>query len=65
VGGLHGLIYHHIIPTLLMDIPPDYFRKELDELLQLSGQLAEQLNTSDEYLIYKEEFRSHEVVGLV
>ena len=54
----------HVILTLLMDIPPDYFRKELDELLPLSGRLAEQLNTPDEYLAYKGEFRGHEI-GLV
>ncbi len=47
-----------------MDIPPDYFRKELDELVQLSGPLAKQLNTPNEYLAYKGEFRGHQI-GLV
>jgi uridine phosphorylase len=64
LGLKPGELPEHIILTLLMDIPPDYFRKELDKLLPLSGQLAEQLNTPDEYLAYKGEFRGHEV-GLV
>jgi uridine phosphorylase len=64
LGLKPGDLPEHVILTLLMDIPPDYFRKELDELLPLSGRLAEQLNTPDEYLAYKGEFRGHEI-GLV
>jgi uridine phosphorylase len=59
-----GELPEHVILTLLLDVPPDYFLKELDKPLQLSGQLAEQLNTPNEYLAYKGEFRGHEV-GLV
>jgi uridine phosphorylase len=64
LGLKPGELPEHVILTLLMDIPPDYFRKELDELVQLSGQLATQLNTPDEYLAYKGEFHGHEI-GLV
>jgi uridine phosphorylase len=64
LGLKPGELPEHVILTLLMDVPPDYFRKELDELAQLSGQLAKQLNTPNEYLAYKGDFRGHEV-GLV
>jgi len=64
LGLKPGELPEPVILTLLMDIPPDYFRKELDELSQLSGQLAKQLNISNEYLAYKGDFRGHEV-GLV
>jgi len=64
LGLKPGELPEHVILTLLMDIPPDYFRKELDELLPLSGQLPELLNTPDEYLAYKGDYRGHEV-GLV
>ena len=61
LGLKPGELPDRFIPTLLMDIPPDYFRKELDKLQQLSGQLAKQLNTPNEYLAYKGDFRGHEV----
>ncbi len=64
LGLKPGELPEHVILTLLMDIPPDYFRKELDELSQLSGRLVEQLNIPNEYLAYKGDFRGHEV-GLV
>jgi hypothetical protein len=50
LGLKPGELPEHIILTMLMDIPPDHLRKELDELVPLSGQLAELLNTPDEYL---------------
>ena len=50
LGLKPGELPEHVILTQLMDILPNYFRKELDKLLQLSGQLAKQLNTPNEYL---------------
>ena len=38
LGLKPGELPERVILTLLMDVPPDYFRKELDELVQLSGQ---------------------------
>jgi uridine phosphorylase len=64
LGLKPGELPEHVILTLLMDIPPDYSRKELDELVQLSGPLATQLNTPNEYLAYKGDFRGHQI-GLV
>jgi len=39
LGLKPGELPEHIIITLLMDVSPNYFRKELEELLLLSGQL--------------------------
>jgi len=54
LGLKPGEFPEHVILTLLMEIPPDYFRKELDGLPPLSGQLNEQLNTPMSILLIRE-----------